>query len=244
MDHLPKLLLQGNQTGNQRLIPLNPNNPQLLTTDQHSHIGRLVPRDCQLVHHLQLHILGHAIAPQAGAMDARSFAFQDLHIASADHLTVHIRQHPGMLRVLQDRIHAAHLVASALGVMRRHNGLQQRAPEHGAGVIQRVDGWQEIALARLEHPQLQLRLVRVQPHGCGSIGAANTGATHFQPIITRHVLGGHQAQCSPFAGRAGRGDRRCCTMPRRADQVQRHTKLLGPQGCGHKKAALEGGWWG
>ena len=105
--------------------------------------------------------------------------------------------------MLQHRVHAPDLVARALGVVRSHNGLQQSAPKHGAGVIVGINGRQQVGLAGLLHPQLQLGLVGIEANGSRSIGAANACATHLQPIISCHVLGRYQAQSGTLARAAG-----------------------------------------
>ncbi|MNP77102.1 hypothetical protein D3C76_1744550 [compost metagenome] len=68
---------------------------QVLTTEQYRHISGLLAGDGELVHDLQLHILGHALFPEACAVYAGGFAFEDLHLWRADNLAVDIGQHPG-----------------------------------------------------------------------------------------------------------------------------------------------------
>ncbi|MNT84865.1 hypothetical protein D3C72_2249550 [compost metagenome] len=52
---------------------------QMLATEQHRYISGLRASDCKLVHDLQLHIFGHALFPEACAVYAGGFAFENLH---------------------------------------------------------------------------------------------------------------------------------------------------------------------
>ena len=72
---------------------------QVLTTEQYRHIRRLLAGDGELVHDLQLHILGHAFFPEACSIYAGSLAFEDLYIVCTDNLAVDVGQHPGQLRI-------------------------------------------------------------------------------------------------------------------------------------------------
>ncbi|MCY1312738.1 hypothetical protein D9M70_631860 [compost metagenome] len=74
-------------------------NLKRLSTQQHRDIRRLLASDGELVHHLQLHILGHAFFPEACAVDAGGLALEDLHVISADDLAVDVGEHPGQLRI-------------------------------------------------------------------------------------------------------------------------------------------------
>ncbi|MNJ79050.1 hypothetical protein D3C77_769540 [compost metagenome] len=64
-------------------------------------------------------------------MIAGSFDLQNARpIGVADHLTVEVGEHEGMLGVLQHSIDPAHLVASAFGIDLRQDRLQLNAPQH------------------------------------------------------------------------------------------------------------------
>jgi hypothetical protein len=96
-DVIPEQPLQVDQPSNQRLVAFDAMDLQMLATEQHRHISRLLAGDGELVHDLQLHILGHALFPEACPVYAGSLAFEDLHIVGADHLAVDVGQHPGQL---------------------------------------------------------------------------------------------------------------------------------------------------
>ncbi|MNJ41894.1 hypothetical protein D3C77_368360 [compost metagenome] len=131
---------------------------QMLATEQHRHISRLLASDCKLVHDLQLHIFGHALFPEACPVYAGSFAFEDLHLWSADYLAVDIGKHPGQRRIgmLKHRVDPSNLVLTALAVMPGHDRLQDIAPVQRAFLIVRIDlGHAGIATGLLQ-PQLQL----------------------------------------------------------------------------------------
>lgn len=55
--------------------------------------------------------------------------------------------------------------------------------------------------AGLLHPELQLRLVGIEPHSSRSIRTANASLTDLQPLIAIQVLGLDQPK-----GRAGFGE--------------------------------------
>ena len=103
---------------------------QVLTTEQYRHISGLLAGDGELVHDLQLHILGHTLLPEACAVYAGGFTFENLYIVGADHLTVDVGQHPGQfgIRMLQHRIDPPYPVTTAPGVMCCDNWLQDVAP--------------------------------------------------------------------------------------------------------------------
>jgi len=88
-----------------------------MAAQQHGHIGGLLPGHGKLVHDLELHVLGHALLPQAGSVDPRRLALQNLHGVIAHHLAIQIGEHPGMRDVLQDGVDALHPVTGVLGVM-------------------------------------------------------------------------------------------------------------------------------
>jgi len=165
--------------------------------DEHRHIRRLFAGHGELVHDLQLHVLRHAIAPQPRAVDARRLALQDLNRRSPHDLPVEVRQHPGMFRVLQYRIDAPHPVARAPGVVRCHDGFEQRAPVHRALVVIGIDDRQTGIAPGLFHPQLQLGLVGMQAHSSSGIGTANTALADCQPILAVQVGGLDQLQSGP-----------------------------------------------
>ena len=52
---------------------------QVLTTEQYRHISGLLAGDGELVHDLQLHILGHPVFPEACAVYAGGFTFENLY---------------------------------------------------------------------------------------------------------------------------------------------------------------------
>lgn len=190
--------------GNQFLVPFDPEDLQLLATQQYRHIRSLFTRHSQLVLHLQLHILRNPIAPQPDPLNASGFALQQLDIRSPHHFPVDVGQHPGMLRVLQHRIDAAHPVAGATCVMRRHDGLQEGAPIHGTQIVRTpVARWGSGGTSGLLHPKLRLRLVRVEPDSRSRIGTANASLADLQPLTAVQILGLDQLE-----GRAGFGGRR------------------------------------
>jgi hypothetical protein len=203
------------QLGDHLGVPFDPEHLQFLPTHEHGHIRCLLAGHGQLVHDLQLHILGHTIAPQPGSVDPRRLAFQDLDIRSSHDLPVEVRQHPGMFRVLQHRIDAPHPVARAPGVVRGHDGFEQRAPVHRALVIIGIDHRQTGIAPGLLHPQLQLGLVGVQAHSGGSVGTANATLADFQPIVTLEGVGLDQLQSrSGLGGCRGRRRRNGIRMNR------------------------------
>lgn len=63
--------------------------------------------DRELVHHLQLSVLRHAIMPKSLPAVTGSLAFRDLAIRTSNDFAVKVGQHPGMIliRMLQHRIH-------------------------------------------------------------------------------------------------------------------------------------------
>lgn len=158
----------------------------------------------QLVLDLQLHILRNPIAPQPDPLNARRFAFQQLDIRSTHHLAVDVGQYPGVVRVLQHRIDAAHPVTGAARVVRSHYGLQKGSPVHGTQIVRTpVAWWSGRGAPCLLHPKLQLRLIRVEPDSRSRIGTANASLADLQPLIAAKILGLDQLE-----GRAGFGGRR------------------------------------
>lgn len=137
---MPELSFQLNEASNHLLVPFDAVDLQHLAAQQYRHICRLLASDRELMHYLQLHILGHAFFPEACAVYAGCLAFKDLHIVSADHLPVDVGQHPRQLRirVLQHGVDAPHLVLLALAVMPGYDGLQHIAPVHRAFFVVRV----------------------------------------------------------------------------------------------------------
>ncbi|MCY1362373.1 hypothetical protein D9M69_490880 [compost metagenome] len=136
----PELALQFDQAGDHLLVPLDAMDLQRLTAKQYRHIRGLFAGDGELVHHLQLNILGHAFLPEACPVYAGGLAFEDLHILGTDHLAVDVGEHPGQLRIrmLQHGVDATHLVLAAFAVMPGHDGLQDVAPVGGAFLILRI----------------------------------------------------------------------------------------------------------
>lgn len=74
----------------------------------------LLARDGKLVLDLELHVLRYAVLPELRAKLPRRLAFQDLHQGRADHLPIQVGEHEGALRVLQDGVDLAYLVARLL----------------------------------------------------------------------------------------------------------------------------------
>jgi transposase len=62
---------------NHLLVPFDTMDIQRLTTQQYRHIGSLLTGNSELMHHLQLHILGHAFFPEACAIYAGCLAFKE-----------------------------------------------------------------------------------------------------------------------------------------------------------------------
>jgi len=69
------------------------------TTEHNRHIRCLLAGDCELVHHLQLHILGYAVLPEACPVYAGCLALENLHIVGPDHLAIDVGKHPRQIRV-------------------------------------------------------------------------------------------------------------------------------------------------
>ena len=107
-----------------------------------------------------------------------------------------------MLRMLQHRIDPAYLVARAPGVVGGHDGLQQRAPVHRAGIVLGVNDRQLPIAPGLLHPQLQLGLVGMKTDSSGSVRAADAAFAHLQPLppIERSSLDQLEGR-SPLCGR-------------------------------------------
>ena len=126
----PEVALQIDQSADELLVALDAMDLQVLATEQHGYVSRLLAGDRQLVHHLQLHVHRHTFLPETGAIDAGGLAFEDLYVAGADHLTVDVGQHPVQLgiRVLQHGIDPPHPVASAPGIVAGDDGLEDVAP--------------------------------------------------------------------------------------------------------------------
>ncbi|MNG15184.1 hypothetical protein D3C84_989950 [compost metagenome] len=102
----------------------------MLATEQYRYIRRLLASHGQLVHDLQLHILGHTLFPEASAVDASGLTFQNLYIVCTDDLAVDVGQHPGQfgIRMLQHGIDPPYPVTTALGVVSRDNRFQDVSP--------------------------------------------------------------------------------------------------------------------
>ena len=167
-----------------------------MAAQQHGHIGGLLPGHGELVHHLQLHVLGHALLPQPRPVDPGGLALQNLHGVIAHHLAIQIGEHPGMRDVLQDGVDALHPVTGVLGVMVGYQRFQHLPPVQRAGEELTSARLLVIALASgLLHPQLELGLVGMQPHRSGSITAANATLTNRQPRLTIQGAGVHQTPC-------------------------------------------------
>ena len=191
---VPELALQLDQASDHLLIPFDAVDLQCLTTQQYRYIRRLLAGDGELVHHLQLHILRHALFPEACPVYAGCLAFEDLHVVSPDHLAVDVGQHPRLLRirVLQYSIDAPYFVLSALAVVPGHDGLQDVTPVHRAFLIVRISlGHAGIPSGFLQ-PQLQLRFIGIQSYCCGSIRAANALLADLQPVLAGQFLGADQ----------------------------------------------------
>ncbi|MNF88897.1 hypothetical protein D3C84_714010 [compost metagenome] len=152
------------------------------------------------MHHLQLHILRHALFPEACPVYAGCLAFEDLYIVSPDYLAVDVGEHPGQRRIgmLQHGIDTPHFVLGALAVMPGHDGLQHVAPVHRAFLIARVGLGQAAITTGLLQPQLQLRLVGVEAYSCRSVRTADTLLADLQPVLARQLLGADQAQGRAF----------------------------------------------
>ena len=167
-----------------------------MATEQYRDIGGLLPGHGKLVHDLELHVLGHALLPQAGSVDPRGLALQNLHGVIAHDLAIQVGQHPGMLGVLQDGIDALHPVAGVLGVVIGDQRFEHLAPMQRAGQDLATAGLLVTELASgLLHPQFQLRLVGVQPHGSSGIRASDPALTNRQPRLTIQGAGVHQTPC-------------------------------------------------
>ncbi|KGR98760.1 hypothetical protein X977_5102 [Burkholderia pseudomallei MSHR7504] len=94
---------------------------QTLPAQQHGHVGSLLACDCQLVLHLQNHILGRPILPMAGTPISGGFALQDLHIRRADYFAIQVAEQERHLGVLQHGVDFADAVARLLRVRSGHN---------------------------------------------------------------------------------------------------------------------------
>ena len=178
---------------------------QRLTAEQHGHISSLLAGDGELVHHLQLHILRHALFPEACPVYAGCLTFEDLHIVGPDHLAVDVGQHPGQLRIrmLQHGVDAPYLVLSALAVVPGHDGLQHVAPVHRAFLILRISLGHASITTGFLHPEFQLRFVGVQTDRSRSVRTADALLADLQPVLARQLLGADQAQSrTGFAGAA------------------------------------------
>ena len=182
-------------------------NLKLLTTDQYSDIGCLLTSHSQLMHDLQVNVFRHALLPQHGTMEPRRLALQYLHLRSTDDLSVQVRQHPSVLRMLQHRVDAAHTPARGTGIGSSHQGLQKLSPvkrrdfTHGwccLGVLHLAGGRQQMLTSRFFQPEFQCRFVGIQPHGRCSIRTSNALLAYLQPFFAVQLLGSNQAQ-SRFA---------------------------------------------
>lgn len=168
---------------------------QVLATEQHRHIGRLLARHGQLVHHLELHIFRHVLFPEGGTVYAGSFAFKDLYIVGADDLAVDVGQHPAQfwIGMLQHGIDSPHSIATALAVMPGEDGFEDVAPVRRTLLILRIDLGQGGIASGFFQPQFQLGLIRVEADSGGCIRAAYAAFTYRQPIFTRQLFGANQA---------------------------------------------------
>lgn len=75
---------RGDQASHYLLSPLDAVDFHRLTTPRHSDIRRLLANYSELVHHLQLHILGHGLFPEACPVYGGCLAFEKLHIVGRD----------------------------------------------------------------------------------------------------------------------------------------------------------------
>ena len=138
---MPEAPFQFDQASNHLLVTLNAVDLQVLATDQHGDIRCQFAGDGQLVHDLQLHILRHALFPEARAVYAACFALKESYVICTDHLTVNVGQHPRQvwIWVLQYGVDSTHTFTGAFAVVRCHDGFEDIAPVRRALLILRVD---------------------------------------------------------------------------------------------------------
>ena len=97
--------------------------------------------------------------------------------------------------MLQHRIDPAYLVARAPGVVGSHDGLQQCAPVHRAGIVLGINDRQLPIAPGLLHPQLQLGFVGMKANCSGCVRAADTAFADLQPVIAVKGRGLDQFEC-------------------------------------------------
>ena len=114
---------------------------QVLATEQYRHICSLLAGYGELVHDLQLYILGHTLLPEACPVYAGSLAFKDLYIVGADDLAVDVGQHPGQFRIrmLQYGIDTSYPATTTFGVVSRDNRLKDVAPVSRALLVKWIE---------------------------------------------------------------------------------------------------------
>lgn len=143
--------------------------------------------------HLQLNVLRHPIPPEPRPIQSGGFAFENLHVTGTHDLPVDIRQHPGIFRVLENRIAAPDLAIRLPSVMLGYKLFQLRAPVERIA-IGFFRGCQGVLPAGLVEPQCQGRLIRIQPDGGSGIAAADPLPTHIQPGSPAQGLGVDETQ--------------------------------------------------
>jgi hypothetical protein len=181
---MPELSLALDQPLDELVVASDAIHAQLVATDQAGHVGSLLARDRQLVLDLKLDVLRHAIAPKFCSVDAGRFAFKKLNVVDANCLTVDVRQHPRVLRMLENGVDTPNLVTGSLRVRDDDHGFQQRAPEHRRGVVVGVDLFMLAVLAGLDQKKLKGRAVRVYTYNGWCIAAADPLVADIQPLIT------------------------------------------------------------
>jgi hypothetical protein len=91
---LPEHRFPGDQIGDLVFIAIHPIDPEILTTDQHGHIGPSVSGDGQLMQHLALIGNRNAFLPLRGRVIAGCLDFQDAPaFFRTTHLPIQIGQH-------------------------------------------------------------------------------------------------------------------------------------------------------
>ena len=140
LDIAPECSFQLDQPCNQRFIPVNAMNLQVLTTEQNSNIRRSFTGHDELMLNLQLNVLRHTLLPEPAAVNAGGFAFEDLDVRSTDDLPVDIGQHPVQLGIgmLKDRIDAPHSIAGTSCVVRCHDGFEDVSPIGRTFLVERI----------------------------------------------------------------------------------------------------------
>ncbi|MNT39355.1 hypothetical protein D3C72_1755940 [compost metagenome] len=131
MHHLPELRFPPGEILDFLFVTLDAINPEILAADEHCHFGPGMAGDGQLMQYLTLVSHRHPFLPLGGAVIAGGLDLQNARpIGMADHLSVEVGEHEGLLGVLQYRIDPAHLVACALGIDLCQHRFELNAPQH------------------------------------------------------------------------------------------------------------------